>query len=680
MSQLQASRSRNWRMIIAIIVAVALAVAVTVIALRDSDKPRDIGVGVIAEGPDLPSNLRAKAASDIALPALLLEEPFSMISPVFEITPAGELPGITRFTFPLSEPFVTDEATMLIPLTAASPEGPWTPVYAQDNRGMPVGPLLAEVPADGLTVTTATNHLSFFTVVKVNIGRAATLVRNTAGELVAGAKDIASQFGEAFHRGTNLFNQEFERPECSGESEVREDYTAEPYRSNKADAFAWCLGIQDGDAVLKTESNRPYPLLIRHTSRSTPIADVSPTRSYIAKLVEQLPRLAVMSAPDSEVTFKLNLLPGEPALFESEFDGLSQSLYALELMTATVLNWGVFRADIGKVSEMIESMLDITECTTAAFNDDAQDSLQRRITALVLACFKPEVFLKHLGPVALVLGALMPGVAVIEFLFSEIGALIDQIDGDNKYKLIVSRNDGRITPRTPSQEPEGPSSSCQSSDQLFCYDSIQGDFDGDGRIDSATWAFDPHSQQNVGTYNMYVYLSFATSETTAGQFFIVPEQEVSLDPRENESLLSWLGVSDINNDGHDELALIQPSIFGSNLHLFKQVHGEVRRVELIPDRLGRFSVGSPLGPISEYSAGFQCRSDGSILAWRVEMFNGYSSDYTLNEIVYRLDANNTLTEVSNDTSNHPDADRLPFTVAQQRADSGCAGFDKLPNG
>jgi hypothetical protein len=207
------------------------------------------------------------------------------VVPTVEISPGGQLPSPVTLTFAVDQPLPTDGSIAVA--TTEGSDKPWSLVEAQ-------------VSDDGRTVTVQTDHLSLWTIVKLNVEEAIKTFKDMfLGPLSAG------------------FAEEVSKPSCPNEAGARQDgFTIS---TNGPDTVYWCFGLDGDQRVLKVVNRRRYPLELQ-TSGLTPLSfrPVSHGVEQLAKWGEE-----TILIPFQEVTFRVD--PSGQARLSSSTSGLAPS-------------------------------------------------------------------------------------------------------------------------------------------------------------------------------------------------------------------------------------------------------------------------------------------------------------------------------------------------------------------
>ncbi|HSE61757.1 MAG TPA: hypothetical protein VLA88_05700, partial [Candidatus Saccharimonadales bacterium] len=525
--------------ITAVVVVVALVVAGLFVwgPLGSSDKPRDIGAGVRAEGKSLPKGLHAVTAD--VVPQLNLQL-FTPVSHSYEITPPGKLPAATAFRLPLAAAFPPDEGYMLLPLTAESPEGPWTPLLSKQANGS-LAPAIRLSP-DSLSAYITTDHLSFFTIVKVAVGRVIDVVKDAGGKVIGGVKTVLDLMAQSFHSLTENLFYEAKPPTCENEAGALDgSYSiTKPTR----DTVFTCFGLENGVRVLKVVNHRRYPLLLHYTGM-TVLDDGSSFRMRLAQLTRAVSGPDSVLFPGEQITYKVDLpKEGGTARLSAEFEGRAQSLYSLEVALRLALqfmtNFGagsgnaVNGAILGQsdLLDKMDKLLQNADCGSLIFDHSTVD-----FGEVLKRCAGPSELLSTFGknPLALVAAPVLVVAPVIAYFKSQFNALGDLLNDRDKAEVVITRAD------TAKLCPNGAAN---------CPDAGAADLDGDGRMDQISLVVNPQ-EDSCGYYEARAVLATG-QEVSGGVCF---SWGPMVDPVYKKTELSFVGFAPINGTKGDEIVI-----------------------------------------------------------------------------------------------------------------------------
>lgn len=369
----------------------------------DGPKPpagmKGIGAGVVVDRT-FAQDLDAKAAQLPRSPAPGLEA----MSKTFEID-ADEQPGKpVRVALPLNRALAGDD--FLVAMVADAPEGPWTPVRA---KVLPGGSYAAfDAP-----------HFSYFGVFRADVS-----------EILGAVRDL-------FDGATAYAAAEAEQPRCSDEDGARTEGFS--VSSRGPGTLKWCFGRQrDGRRILRVSNARRYYLMLEHPGAKTIEKPSSPLLDP-ARLAQRVDSKRTALPPRGQVTYSLS----GSARIRSEFDGLAQSLYALdmgvELAVSFVTKFGGNKA--GAREKLASTLYGSQKCARQL--GQLEDG-----GALIAKCFDIGTLTEAFGAKGAVAGAFMAVGAVVEFLRSELNALGDQLNGRDRYSIRVKRVQPPVLGRT----------------------------------------------------------------------------------------------------------------------------------------------------------------------------------------------------------------------------------------
>lgn len=188
----------------------------------------------------------------------------------------------------------------------------------------------------------------------------------------------------------------------------------------------------EGDhRVLKIVNNRRYPLEIAHPGLVVATQDF-PDLGSLGSVSRAISGPKSILAPRGASTYLADLEPGNSAWISTEFDGLGQSLYALQTGVETALAL-LTRFGVGsdlKAVEVIDRLLSVYKCSASVQNPTSG--------GIVVACLSdPAALFAAFGTAAVFLAPLMVAAPVVAFFQSEINALGDILTGRDSYRILV---------------------------------------------------------------------------------------------------------------------------------------------------------------------------------------------------------------------------------------------------
>lgn len=317
------------------------------------------------------------------------------VSKAFKID-ADKQPGKpVRVALPLNEKLADDD--FLVAMVADTPEGPWTPIAAKAVAG-------------GRYAAFEAPHFSFFSVFRTNVH-----------PLLGAIRDL-------FDGATAYAAEEAKQPRCSDEGGARSDGFS--LSSQGPDTLKWCFGRErNGQRVLRVTNARRYYLMLEHPGARTIEKPSSPLLDP-ARMVQRVDSKRTGLPPRGQVTYSVS----GSARVRSEFDGLAQSLYALdmgvELAVSFVTKFGGNKASARE--KLANTLYGWQKCARQLGH--LEDG-----GALIAKCFDIGTLTEAFGAKGALAGAFMAVGAVVEFFRSELNALGDQLNGRDKYSIRVKR-------------------------------------------------------------------------------------------------------------------------------------------------------------------------------------------------------------------------------------------------
>ncbi len=347
-----------------------------------------VDAGVAAD-PSIAGTLEAKVVTLPTSPAPGLRA----ISSAFQIDAKTQPERPVRVALPLAGQ--RDDEDFLVAMVADNAAGPWTPVAAKAS-------------ADGRYAEFRAPHFSFFW-----IGR--TSVR----ELISAVKDL-------FDGATGGAYAEAKQPKCADETGARTEGFS--ITSEGPDTLKWCFGRErDGRRLLRVTNARRYYLMLQHPGAKTVTVPQGNWSSLPAKITPGLTALP----PGTQVTYSVS----GPARVRSEFDGLAQSLYALdigaELAVSFLTKFGGNKATTKE--KLVNEIFGADRCLRQLGEDPGDGG------GLIKECFGPDILGEAFGAKGVLAGTFMLVSGVGEFFRSELNALRDIVSGRDKYAIRVKR-------------------------------------------------------------------------------------------------------------------------------------------------------------------------------------------------------------------------------------------------
>lgn len=499
---------------------------------------RSIGSGVVAEGNHLTSKLHAAVADNVTLP---YNNPdlITQVGKVYQIGPSGKLPGLTSFTLPFAQKVTVGDDELLLAVTAESPTDTWTPVLKLDANGDMTAQPAFTLAADGMSAKIQVNHLSLYTFIKVKIGRVAALVKNVAGKVVGGIKDVLDMVAQSFDSLTaNLFAHA-KAPTCDNTNQALADqYQFVPDKGK--DTLLTCFGMQDNQRIVQATDNRTYPLLLHHPGYT--VVDDGPSfRMRLPQLAKLVSGPDTVLFPGENAKFGVDLQPGGSATLSTEFNGTAQNLYSLEtalrlaLLFLTNLGAGTGVAagggkivDTMPVVDQLDTALNVADCGSLF-----KDNKNLDFGEVLNRCASPEALLIMFGKKGLLLAPIMVVAPVIAYFKSQFNAIGDMFNARDRMNVTVTRADTSVL--------------CKGG---VCNALAQGDVDGDGKLDEVAISIDTTYQDSR---EYVVTAQLATGKVVSGTLNFNDVGPMLLDSEWQLSNLSFVGFSNINGLPGDEI-------------------------------------------------------------------------------------------------------------------------------
>ena len=318
------------------------------------------------------------------------------LSDVYDLTPSGPLAEPATITLRLANPVPQDDAVV---------------VATRERTGDPWSYLPAQLSADRATVTFTTTHLSFFGLLGYSLSNM--------------IKAFKTDFIDGIDGGAT---QSVAKPSCAGESQARGD----GYRitSDSTDAVYWCFGEDGGKRILKVTDHRRYPLLVAHPNMRVISNDYD--RGQLSSLSKLASGANAIIAPGATAVFDADLQPGDSEGIQTQFDGLGQSLYAIQA-GATALVQILTRFGVGSGIRLVDTINSIVA------EESCADSLGKGSGAVIAGCFSAKDILDAFGVKGLLIAPIMVAGPVIAFFRSEWNALVDQFNGHSVYRIALTR-------------------------------------------------------------------------------------------------------------------------------------------------------------------------------------------------------------------------------------------------
>lgn len=404
-------RSLKILSIVVLVIIVVAGILITHFALSSpytAMQNKAIGSNVTVSGSKVPTSVKAT----IDQTAQLSFSSMQPLGPVFQVTPAGTLPAPITLRFKLSQQATTGGLVLIA--SRETQNGSWT--LEQST-----------VSADGWYASVQTTHLSWWQPLWYDLKAAATIFRQ---EVLDGL--------------TGDMTTEAENPHCDNESQARQgDYTI---TSSAKNTLYWCFGVEGGQRVLKVVNRVRYPLEVSHPGFIAMPGGLPPFE------LDQLARLDAgqdsILYPFEEAEYTVNLTPGTKAFIATQFSGVAQSLYQLQVGVTTAINFLTrFGAGVGIVAD---GAITVTKFDAIVkFVDDTFLTPIKCLNAvrtwnvgnIIAGCFSANDMMEAFGWKGLLLAPLMVVGSLMEFFRSSLDSITGIINGDDRYQILVSRFD-----------------------------------------------------------------------------------------------------------------------------------------------------------------------------------------------------------------------------------------------
>lgn len=366
-----------------------------------------IGPNVTVSGAKVPAGIKATTEPGVHAAFTGLQP----LGQVLQVTPSGSLPAPITLRFKLSRKATSDGLVLLATREVVS--SPWTLMQAT-------------VSSDGWYASVQTTHLSWWQPLWYDLKSAATLFKQQVLDSISGD-----------------FLTEAEKPHCDNESQGRQANYA--ITSSAKNTLYWCFGIEGGQRVLKVVNRERYPLEVAHPGFTAKPGGIPPIE------LDQLARFAAgpdtIIYPFEEMDYTVDLQPGTQASIATQFSGLAQSLYQLQVGVTTAIQFIThFGAGVGitvdgaitvtkseKIIEFIDDhFLSPVECFNAVKTF--------KVGAILAGCFSPSEMMDDFGWAGVLLAPLTVAGSVMEFFRSSLDSIGAIIKGDDRYQILVARS------------------------------------------------------------------------------------------------------------------------------------------------------------------------------------------------------------------------------------------------
>jgi hypothetical protein len=400
-------------------------------ALTDTERVtnKDIGAGIRVSGEHVPKNMRAEVIPTEPMPLAAT----TSLSETVRITPHGQLPGPVTLAFKLKQR--PPQGTTVFVITRREGEKQWRPVKHF-------------IAPDGVTAMVQTDHLSEWQILGVDIGDI--------------LKSIGSGVADFFGAKTAQNPKPLNCPKNEADAARKDGYS---FDTSKGKALLTCFKMQNGKRKVVFANTRNYPLYV------TPVAGFGKLErqplewnaSAIARLGKK-DKLTLM--PNDQASYEVNNLePDHAAKLVTRYDGYADSLVriqvAIEAFVAIITKSKA--GSTGNVTlEMrayyLDYALTLTKCVEAAKHEKGAAAIARECIVPLLEAIggeKPEddklraIADKISGSIGgwlfdllvPVIAAVLTITQVVDWLFTQIDVVIDQITGGDEFTLLVKRAD-----------------------------------------------------------------------------------------------------------------------------------------------------------------------------------------------------------------------------------------------
>lgn len=646
------------------LIAVAALVLTTVFVFRQGGET-EIGAGVKVHSTKLRDHLKAKTAkAEWPLSRELAET----VTNFYEIGPSGQLPADMSVRLPSRVKLSgAGDGYMFMVLTAESPDGPWKP-------------LPTTVAPDGKSLVAQTNHLSIFVGVRIWLGKVVSGIDAARNSVLAILK-------QTFNGLTDDLFAQAEAPKCAGQDEARKDGYNVAASGGDKKTVLWCFGLEKGQRVLKLVNNRRYSLLGDHPGLT--VMDDGPSFKFrLSQLAKAVSGSQTVLHPRETVVYSVDELPatGGQASASTEFDGVAQSLYALETgirLAGTLLTQfgagtgvavnGAIKAEM-PVVDLMDKALGKAGCLASVLDSDFN------LGKLIASCFDVDQLFIMFGPAAMFLAPVMVVAPVIHYFESQFNALGDQFNGRSRQQVTVTRaNLEQLCP----------------GGQANCYGVRQADIDGDGQLDTVSLVF---RTEGLPCSPFWARVVYATGEVGEGNFcFPSPDEG---EPNPTKMKFSLQGFADMNGEPGMEIfgrVYVNGDWYIKPLEFMSDKKDELR-LPTFDGLTFDFSTGlnSPFGMSTFFASpdavagGFRCAKGSGgqpeLVVWEIMAFNHYgpgddSNAYYFSQVTFKQNGSTweQVPELYSEYDKPLRPGQVPTKqIAAERAKDGCEGLGKLP--
>jgi hypothetical protein len=383
----QRGHQRVLALIVAVVVVLAAAGVGFIVWQQHRPHTQDLGAGVTLRGTGLPDGLSAVTAQ---VPDPVSSPQVAIPGAAFDLQPSGPLGASARLTLPVGD--LPEANVSPVIMTSESVDGPWTPLRSiYDEKAQ--------------TVSATVTHFSFHLI---------EWVKKNA--LTAALTDV-------FHGLTSNVGESASPPDCS---RSRGD-TGFVLSGETGSALATCLGLIDNQRTLLVTNMRKYTLIVDPGATARLASGPSSVAAWVSNLT--LPGQQFSLAPGDTATVTLS----GPTLVRSSFDGLAQSVYALQVGVQTMVEvLGKFGFTAARpVQDIAEDLASTPACADALLQDAEAGSV-------ISGCFGDiENLTGALGVGGLVGGVVMSLTSTAAFFDGQLRALVDQFTGADAYSVGV---------------------------------------------------------------------------------------------------------------------------------------------------------------------------------------------------------------------------------------------------
>jgi hypothetical protein len=327
------------------------------------------------------------------------------LSKVYQVTPRGRLETST---------------TLRLPLNRRIPRGYVVVAATAKSKGAPWLPLIAKPSGDGKYVTVSVTHLSIFSVFGISVKRALAWLKKNVLDGIDGG-----------------FTAEAQPPHCQNEAQARTNGYS--IASNSKDTVFWCFGVENGQRVLRVVNNRRYPLAVTHPGLT--VIKAGSLDLELAQLSRAVSGNETIISPRDEVVFGADLTSGGTGAIHTEFDGVGQSLYQLEVGVSVAVDMLThFGASGHATLTALKTLLKSKDCASAIGGSSGE---------VIEKCFTPGQIKEAFGYAGLLVAPIMAAGPILNFFRSEFNSVFDQVNHRDEYRVVIRRAAASSPPPPP---------------------------------------------------------------------------------------------------------------------------------------------------------------------------------------------------------------------------------------